>query len=547
MNKHVWKFCTLASIGFALVLGGCHRGNDPSSSNGGEPTSNSGTLPDSSSSNQPSSSSSHVQTDDTWNVTFDYNYETKFKTYLVEKVKDGTTVKKPEAPIRKGYDFVDWFRDPYCRLDRKWDFSQIITKDLTLYACWERNGDPIDVTEYQITYQPCLGASFVPNDGELKYIAEYGDVIQFKVEVDTEHYEGTPIVQANGDTIEAENGIYSYVVKENVQFTISGLTKISAGSYFIYYENVAGWSDVYIYLWDSKTVSEDDSTSTNQNAAWPGEPMTLDSKTGLMMYEIENPDEFSYDSVIFNGGENKGQTGDLTVVTSYSTGATLYYGEITNTQEKAFDPKSTKSEIVWKESADYAFVPVSGSTMPTQVNRGESISFRVNILKQGFSGEITVMANQEVLTAKDGVYTFTINTARVYVKVTGFIEAGTVDFYYTLPTWDPVVTNPKLYYWGTDANGTSISNTIAWDDANDTQGSMTLISGNDYKLSIDIEEGMSITGVIVVMYQGGVKKQSQDITTSIVEAGSYQITFGTGDWVQNSMGEWVFPATIAKK
>ena len=546
MNKQIWKFCALASIGFALVLESCNRGGDPSSSGGDEPTSSSGTLPDSSSSTQPPSSSSHTQTDDTWNVTFDYNYESKFKTYLVEQVKDGTAVKKPNDPIRKGYDFVDWFRDPYCRLDRKWDFSQIITKDLTLYACWERNGDPIDVTDYTISYQPCLGASFVPKEGqELQYIAEYGDVIQFKVEVDTEHYEGTPIVQANGETLEAENGLYSYIVKENVQFTISGLTKISAGSYFIYYENVAGWSDVYIYMWDSKSVGED-GLATNQNATWPGELMTLDGKTGLMMYEIENPDEFSYDSVIFNAGENKGQTSDLPIVTSYPTGATLYYGDITNIQEKAFDPKSTKSEIVWKESADYAYVPLTGSTLPTQVNQGDSVSFRVNILKAGFTGEITVMANQEVLTAKDGVYTFTANSARVYVKVTGFIEAGTVDLYYTIPTWDPAVTNPKLYYWGTDANGSSISNTIAWDDASDTQGSMTLVSGNDYKMSIDIEEGMTITGIIVVMYQGGVKKQSQDITTSIVEAGSYQITMLSGDWIQNSNGEFVFPAAIAK-
>lgn len=540
MKKHVWKFCALASVGFALVLGSCHHGKDPIDS------SSSGGIPDSSLPDYPDSSS-HTPTGDTWDVTFDFNYETKFKTYLVEEVKDGNPVKKPSDPLRQGYDFVDWFRDPYCRLDRKWDFSQMITKPITLYACWERNQDPIDTTDYQITYQACLGASFVTLSGnELQYIAEYGDVVQFKVEVDRDHYEGTPIVQANGVTLEEQNDIYSYTVTSAVQFTISGLTKISAASYFLYYENVAGWSEVYAYMWDSSSVNNEDDTLTVRNAPWPGEIMTLDSKTGLMMYEIENPDECVYDSIIFNGGTSGGQTSDLPIVTSYATNATLYYGEITNVQETSFDPKSTNTVITWKESADYRFVPLTGSVMPTQINRGESVSFRVEVLKTNFTGEITVYANQEVIRAQDGVYTIEAKTARLYVKVTGFIQTGTIDLYYTLPTWDPAATSPKLYYWGTDANGTSMHNTIAWDDANDPQGAMEHVSGNDYKLSIDIEEGMKITGIIVVMYQGGVKKQSQDMTTSIVEAGSYQITF-VGDWVQNSMGEWVFTATIAEK
>ncbi len=544
MAKNMRRIASLFFISVSLIMSGCQK-KDPDTSSSGNPDITS-TTPDPSSNNIPpsSSSSTHIPTDDVWKVTFDYNYETGFKTYLVEEVKDGNKVSRPEDPKRLGYDFVDWFSDPYCRLDRKWNFDNQITKDTTIYASWERNDDPIEITSYTISYQAGLGANFVSVDGNaLKYTAEYGDVVQFKIEVDTQNYEGTPIVMANGVEINDKNGVYSYSVTGNVTFTISGLVKIDAGSYYIYFENLNNWPTVNIYIWNSLITDE---SASAEKVTWPGEEMIYDSNVGMMMYEIESIDDFEYNKVIFNSGDGGAQTSDLDLIVSYQTGATIYYGETSDIQYEAFDLKSDESTIVWNESSDYRFVSTDDATLPTKVKKGTSISFKLDILLENYVDNIKVLVNQEELIATGGVYTFVVNALRVQVKVTGLVKAGVIDVYYTIPSWTPEITNPKLYYWGTDASGNEITNTIDWGNSDDTQGSMQHISGNDYKMTIALDNGLEITGLIVVMYQSGEKKQSQDIETSIKEAGEYQITF-VNNWVENSFGEWVFGATISKR
>ena len=72
-------------------------------------------------------------------VTFDYNYDGSAAD-IKETVKKRETVSKPATdPTRAGYKFLGWTTDesgysPY-------DFDTQVTKDLTLYAAWEADGE----------------------------------------------------------------------------------------------------------------------------------------------------------------------------------------------------------------------------------------------------------------------------------------------------------------------------------------------------------------------------------------------------------------------
>lgn len=52
------------------------------------------------------------------------------------KVKDGEKVSKPADPVKDGYEFKGWFTDEACTT--AYDFEEVVTADLDLYAKWEK-------------------------------------------------------------------------------------------------------------------------------------------------------------------------------------------------------------------------------------------------------------------------------------------------------------------------------------------------------------------------------------------------------------------------
>lgn len=80
-------------------------------------------------------------------VTFNYNYEGA-PDATTDKVGKGTAVTKPEDPTREDYTFTGWYTNKECT--EKYDFSALVTKNITLYAGWEKDEPevpPIDVTK----------------------------------------------------------------------------------------------------------------------------------------------------------------------------------------------------------------------------------------------------------------------------------------------------------------------------------------------------------------------------------------------------------------
>ena len=69
-------------------------------------------------------------------VTFESNGGTKINYVLVDRSK---TVSEPVDPVRTGYTFEGWYTDKNCT--DKYDFSERVTSNLTLYAKWEKSDE----------------------------------------------------------------------------------------------------------------------------------------------------------------------------------------------------------------------------------------------------------------------------------------------------------------------------------------------------------------------------------------------------------------------
>ena len=68
-------------------------------------------------------------------VTFDSNGGTDVP---VQKQMYGELLEEPEDPVREGYTFIGWYKDPAC--DDLWDVeTDTIESDTNLYAGWQKN------------------------------------------------------------------------------------------------------------------------------------------------------------------------------------------------------------------------------------------------------------------------------------------------------------------------------------------------------------------------------------------------------------------------
>jgi uncharacterized repeat protein (TIGR02543 family) len=59
-------------------------------------------------------------------------------------------IAKPSSPpLRNGYTFGEWYEDAKCSNNKKWDFSTVLTKNITLYAKWSSvyTGQPLNTLE----------------------------------------------------------------------------------------------------------------------------------------------------------------------------------------------------------------------------------------------------------------------------------------------------------------------------------------------------------------------------------------------------------------
>ena len=78
-----------------------------------------------------SSGGSRGHSTSTYTVSFETNGGSKIN---AERVSKNTTLKEPATPTKESFAFDGWYTDK--ELKTKYDFSEKVTKSLTLYAAW---------------------------------------------------------------------------------------------------------------------------------------------------------------------------------------------------------------------------------------------------------------------------------------------------------------------------------------------------------------------------------------------------------------------------
>lgn len=76
-------------------------------------------------------------------VTFNLNYDGAKETIIVDTDSKTGLVAKPTNPERDEYKFMGWYYTPECT-GNPFVFSTKISRDITLYACWEYLGSPAE-------------------------------------------------------------------------------------------------------------------------------------------------------------------------------------------------------------------------------------------------------------------------------------------------------------------------------------------------------------------------------------------------------------------
>lgn len=70
-----------------------------------------------------------------------------------QKVKEGSTIDRPDNPTREGYTFMGWQYE-----DSDWNFLNTVTSNMTLTAQWKRN----EVKKYKVAFDTADGTSIDP-------------------------------------------------------------------------------------------------------------------------------------------------------------------------------------------------------------------------------------------------------------------------------------------------------------------------------------------------------------------------------------------------
>ena len=211
---------------------------------------------------------------------------------------------------------------------------------------------------------------------------------------------------------------------------------------------------------------------------------------------------------------------------------------------KTNNSSSNEYNLTWTNVDGVIYEMINNSSLPNKANKDETISFKVKI-QDNYSGSPVVYANNNVLVETSGVYSLTIKEDTV-IKVLGItknsdIQQSKYTIKFTLPTWDPVATNPRLYYWGSSTVSDSMFQPGATSNMKHSEG-MTYY--------IEFETSTRFDGMIIVFDQGNEVKQSFDIVNNLPStAGTYNIhvpDWGPDGWKQNSYGIWCFVAELKK-
>ena len=188
MRKNLLKIFTIGASALAILgLASCGENDSKTDESKTEDTKTNNTNE---TTNTNSTNTNNSSTDNNNNLenTNSANHEGYFKvTYDVQShgttpktqaVSEGGVAKIPSNPKTDGYAFKGWYTDKECT--NRYDFTNEVTSDLTLYAKWkEYTGVPYDTTLAPTIY--LAGDSTVQTYSESQYIGGWGQYLNWSL------------------------------------------------------------------------------------------------------------------------------------------------------------------------------------------------------------------------------------------------------------------------------------------------------------------------------------------------------------------------------
>ena len=322
------------------------------------------------------------------------------------------------------------------------DFNSLVDEFTTENSNLTITVNPEVVETYYTVSLPenPVGYTITPVAGSASPVAEGGSY-SFTVTVDTENYEGTPVVKANGINLTASAGVYTIAnITEDQTVTVEGLQEQGVAADRVIYQNGsngAQWPSGTPVFINTVTLKGLSVTDVAWDASYETCTITLHKKTAadasysLLTAVAVNgqPTMISMFSADINGSTYSGnsfthsgslENGQAEIV--YTAKAGNYSGTKTIklvVDGTSVEPEPETYEVTLTQGEGYTIAAAEGSSSP--VTEGGSYSFTVTV-NNGYEGTPVVKVNGTELTAVDGVYTISNITEAKTVTVEGITQ-----------------------------------------------------------------------------------------------------------------------------
>ena len=321
------------------------------------------------------------------------------------------------------------------------DFNSLVDEFTTENSNLTITVNPeVAAVTYTVTLPEGEGYTIAPAEGSESPVAEGGSY-SFTVTVDTENYEGTPVVKANGINLTASDGVYTIAnITEDQTVTVEGLQEQGVAADRVIYQNGsngAQWPSGTPVFINTVTLKGLSVTDVAWDASYETCTITLHKKTAadasysLLTAVAVNgqPTMISMFSADINGSTYTGnsfthsgslENGQAEIV--YAAKAGNYSGTKTIrivVDGTSVEPEPETYEVTLTQGEGYTIAAAEGISSP--VTEGGSFSFTVSV-NEGYEGTPVVKANGTEITAVNGVYTIENITAAQTVTVEGITQ-----------------------------------------------------------------------------------------------------------------------------
>jgi competence protein ComEC len=284
------------------------------------------------------------------------------------------------AVANTGYEFVGWFAS------ESEAETGIVSNATTTSASYTAYSDDSNIVFYAVFKLSSYRVRYTHSDDYTvtgitdTTTANYGDTFTFTV---------TP---TNGDKVKVTSPQVSITTSQPVNGTVTcsftmpneevNITIKSATKNTVYLVNTAGWSNPYVYAWDSSTTGTGD---TKNNAAWPGESLgtPVTQINGYDVYAFEYNVSDNFDGFVFSdNGSSKTDNLSLTDGQYYSNSSTKIYNNLSEILK--LDDTSTgyflTGKVVGGDTLNYEFKldeKDDVGTTTVQLSANKSYTFKI--------------------------------------------------------------------------------------------------------------------------------------------------------------------------